>query len=158
MVEPDVSSCGPVNWMADVVDRPRIGVLPLVRDMYGSRVVQPERTAKLASRLLLEGDADSMFEHHQLERIDERTNDVGSLSVLHEARCRHSGLLRPQWRNRGDSQRCDHTQVSQPSVRHCSSLSDSLAHEMLQPVNVKKCPSGPCPRPKPGACLIASAT
>ena len=85
MVEPDVSSRGPVNWMADVVDRPRIGVLPLVRDMYGSRVVQPERTTKLASRFLLEGDADSMFEHQQLERIDERTDDVGSLSVLHEA-------------------------------------------------------------------------
>jgi len=40
---------------------------------------------EVARMVVLEGDADSMFEHHQLERIDERTNDVGSLSVLHEA-------------------------------------------------------------------------
>ena len=82
MIEPDVAGAGALNGMSEVVDPARIGISPLTRDADRSLVVLPELAAELRPSLFLERDAPGMLDHQQLERVDERAEDIGALVII----------------------------------------------------------------------------
>jgi hypothetical protein len=67
MIEPDVPGAGSMNRVSEVVDPPRVGIAPLPRHANGALIIEPEFSAQLGSRFLLERDSPRVLDQEQLE-------------------------------------------------------------------------------------------
>src|SRR5678815_2967851 len=79
VLQPQVSSRRPVNRMTDVVDEPRVRVLPGTRHVNGPSVVIPEVAAQFPSRLRLQRQANAVLDSEQCEGVEENTRFVNAL-------------------------------------------------------------------------------
>src|SRR6478735_2900278 len=79
VIEPDVAGRRAVDGMTDVIDPPRVGVIPLRWHPHGAFVVAPERPAELAAGLFLEGDPAAVLDQQQFEGIAKQSADAAGI-------------------------------------------------------------------------------
>src|SRR5215208_6349145 len=109
-----------MNRMAEVVDPPGVGVVPLAWNPHRSAVVAPEVATQLAAGFLLKGHARAMLDQEQFERVGERAEDVGAFAIVRGRQRWLKDLLRPRGgcrrrenaENKTDNRRASHPDKS----------------------------------------------